>query len=806
MKETIERKKVSCYHCGDICREEHLQYDEKDFCCSGCKTVYEILKENDLCTYYDLDSTPGISLKSRDYKDKYAYLDNEEIARMLIHFSDGDRNRVLFYIPAIHCSSCIWLLENLYKLHDGIEHSRVNFTRREIAIEYIPGKISLRQLVELLTTVGYEPYISLENEGKKKQLTHNRSLYIKIGIAGFCFGNIMLLSFPEYFGFEGIKETFIQHFITYLNLLLSLPVVFYCATDYYRSAINGLRQHFINIDVPIALGIVALFLWSLYEILIAHGPGYLDSLAGLLFFMLVGRWFQSHTYDGLSFDRDYKAYFPLAIAKKKGDAWENVPVKTLATGDIIRVRNQEVIPADGRLLSSSASIDYSFVTGESEPVAKNTGDYLYAGGQQKGAAIEIEVVRPVSQSYLTQLWNNEVFSKEDDSHLQSLVNKISRYFTPIILIIATTSLVFWWQQDIRTAIRVFSAVLIVACPCALALSTPFTLGNVMRVFGKLGLYLKKASVVERMARVNHVVFDKTGTLTMASSAQLEYSGKPLSALTKQWIAALASQSTHPVSVKICRYLDVNIEKIALSQYQEIPGKGISARIDGNLVKLGSADFVASKKNEPVAAAGKTASVQIAVNGEELGSFSIKSHYRDGLQDVLQGMAKKMELSMLTGDNEAEAETLKAIFPDGARLRFRQQPGDKLNYIRNLQQEGYTVMMVGDGLNDAGALKQSDVGISVSEKSSHFTPASEAIIDSRVFHKLTQLVNFSHTARTIVITSFIISFLYNVVGLSFAVTGNLSPLFAAVLMPLSSITVVAFATAAVSVSATLKRLI
>src|SRR5690606_36738791 len=164
----------------------------------------------------------------------------------------------------------------------------------------------------------------------------------------------MLLSFPEYFGFEGIKEKFIQHLITYLNLLLSLPVVFYCATDYYRSTINELRPHFINIDVPIALGIVALFLWSLYEILIAHGPGYLDSLAGLLFFMLVGRWFQSHTYDGLSFDRDYKAYFPLAIAKKKGDSWENVLVKTLATGDIIRVRNQEVIPADGRLLSSSA--------------------------------------------------------------------------------------------------------------------------------------------------------------------------------------------------------------------------------------------------------------------------------------------------------------------------------------------------------------------------------------------------------------------------------------------------------------------
>ena len=214
-----EKKKVKeeiiCFHCGDLCREDHVVFEGKDFCCNGCKTVYEILKESDLCNYYDLQNAPGISLKTKDFGEKYNYLDNKDIENQILDFRDRNTAKVHFYIPVIHCSSCIWLLENLYKLKEGVRYSRVNFTKKEVFIDFNPDEISLKELVMTLTTIGYEPYISLEQEERKSRKSTNRSLIIKIGVAGFCFGNIMLLSFPEYFGFEGIDDALIQQLTAY---------------------------------------------------------------------------------------------------------------------------------------------------------------------------------------------------------------------------------------------------------------------------------------------------------------------------------------------------------------------------------------------------------------------------------------------------------------------------------------------------------------------------------------------------------------------------------------------------------------
>jgi len=807
VKEVRTIEKVICYHCHDVCKDEHIVFDNKDFCCNGCKTVYEILRDNDLCTYYDLDQNPGISLKSKDFNDKYAYLDNEEIARMLINFSDKEKSRIVFFIPAIHCSSCIWLLENLYKLHEAVEHSRVNFVRKEMTIEFLHDKMSLRELVELLATIGYEPYISLDNEGKKKQKSINRSLYIKIGVAGFAFGNIMLLSFPEYFGFSGISDRLVQKFITYLNLFLSLPVVFYCASDYYRSAIQGLKQKFVSIDIPIALGITALFSRSLYEIFTSSGPGYLDSLAGLVFFLLVGKWFQNFTYEGLSFERDYKSYFPLAILRKDAGEWKNVPVKNLAKGDLISVRNQEVIPADGVLVSESAAIDYSFVTGESEPVNKKKGEYIYAGGRQTGSKIEIEVIKPVSRSYLTQLWNNEIFQKADDSNLQGVVNKVSKYFTLAVLGIAIAALVFWLTIDFSKALYVFSAVLIVACPCALALSTPFTLGNVMRIFGKLGFYLKNAHVIERMTEIDHVVFDKTGTLTIGKAATVVFDGEELSENEKSGVASVVANSTHPLSEKIYQYLKGSDFAGKAKDFNEIAGQGITAEARGQLIKLGSKSFVLNGESHLFTNLDdELTTVYLQVDNKFKGRFIIKSHYREGLERVLSSLSGTLGMSLITGDSETGADQLKKFFPTGSTFSFRQEPVQKLEYVKKLQLSNKKVMMIGDGLNDSGALKQSNVGISVSEKSTNFTPASDAILASGSFQKFHQLFNFCFTAKKIIIFSFVISFLYNVVGLSFAVTGNLSPLFAAILMPLSSISVVAFATISVNLMSRVKNIL
>jgi P-type Cu+ transporter len=803
-------KKEICYHCGDLCREDTVLFDDKNFCCNGCKTVYEILKENDLCTYYNLEKNPGITLKGRDYGEKYLFLDQEEIQHKILDFSEGTTAKVHFYIPGIHCSSCIWLLENLYKLKEGIRYSRVHFTKKELFIDFNPEIISLKELVSLLATIGYEPFISLEQESRKKHKNTGRSLLIKIGVAGFSFGNIMLLSFPEYFGFEGIDDQIIRRFISWLNVFLALPVVFYCSTDYFWSAYTGLKQKYINIDVPISLGILTLFIVSVIYIAFGIGPGYLDSLAGLLFFLLTGRWIQNKTYEGLSFERDYRSYFPLAVTHLENGLNRTIAVRDLKENDQVLIRNQEIIPADSLLVSEEALIDYSFVTGESNPVLKIKGDLIYAGGRQIGQAIQLLVQKPVSQSYLTQLWNNEAFGKKAASQLDSMINRISKYFTAAVLIIAVTGLIIWLGIDIGKAWFVFTAVLIVACPCALSMSTPFTLGNAMNIFGRNHFYLKNAHVLEKMMKITHIVFDKTGTLTTGSSGNISFRGTPLDKTEKSLVLQLLSNSTHPLSRQIFQELEKNhARNVQVQEYFEEKGKGINGVVEGHDVRVGSADYIRKQAQVDLIPTGddfRHSHVHVSIDGLYKGFYIIKNDYRQGLEKLIGKLGNRYRLSVLSGDRDTERENLQRMFPAGTVLMFDQQPDQKLTYINSLQSEGEKVLMLGDGLNDAGALVKSDLGIAVTEDITTFTPASDGIMDASGISRLDIFLDFSSTSRRIIIASFIISFLYNFVGIGFAVLGKLTPIVAAILMPASSISVVIFATFAVNTMAKIKKLI
>ncbi len=781
----------TCYHCGELCEDELIEFDDKPFCCNGCKMVYEILDENDLCNYYDLQNSPGINLKSRNYEEKFAYLENAEIEKKLLNFSSDNLNKIVFTIPSIHCSSCIWLLEHLDRLREGVLNSRVNFVRKEVALDYDPAQISLKAIVELLATVGYEPEINLQNASKTKSKKENRTLYLQIGVAGFAFGNIMMLSFPEYFGFEGLDDT-VRTFITYINILLSLPVVFYSANGYFISAYKGLQQKYINIDVPITIGIIALFLRSLYEILSQSGPGYLDSLAGLLFFLLIGKWFQSRTYESLSFERDYKSYFPLAVARVLESGNEMVQITELKEGDVIEVRNQEIIPGDAELMSASASIDYSFVTGEAQAIQKKQGDYIYAGGRQVGSAIRLQIKKAVSQSYLTQLWNNEAFGEENA--YDSLIDKISKYFTIVVLLIALISAGYWYVVDSSHILNAFTAVLIVACPCALSLATPFTLGSAMTILGRHKLYLKHMNVLEKLWTINSIVFDKTGTLTKNEEAKIEFAGNDLSLIDKTLIASLVAHSTHPLSRAISNHLTASIEKLNnVLNFNEQEGKGLSGMVDDVSIKIGSAHFLGIDDTNQDIGSSK---VYVKIGNDFKGYFSIQSSYRKGLKGLIARLQKTFSLSVLSGDNASELDNLTSFFGSQTDFVFNQKPEQKLAYISDLQSKESQVLMLGDGLNDAGALKRADVGIAVAEDVTAFTPACDAILYGKNLTSLDKYLRFAKQTKTVILISFGISFLYNFVGLSLAVSGQITPLFAAILMPLSSITVVAFATFAV----------
>ena len=777
---------VSCYHCGENCDDEVLKLEEKTFCCEGCKMVFELLNENDMCAYYDIESTPGIK-KNKSLKEKYAYLEHEEIIKNLLEFSEGEVSKIKLYIPKIHCSSCIWLLENLQKLKEGVLHSQVNFLKKEVYITYSHDLVSLRDLVELLDTIGYVPQISLNDIQNKTAKKTDKSFFYKLGIAGFAFGNIMLLSFPEYLDQQDYLSDEYKYLFGYLNLVLALPVFLYSASDYFVSAWKALRTKFINIDLPISIGIVALFSRSTYEIVTNSGAGFMDSFTMFVFLLLVGKWYQGRTYKALSFDRDYTSYFPIAITRIVKGKDESVPLSLLDVGDVILVRNQEIIPSDAELLSSNAKIDYSFVTGESVPVEKVQNDLLYAGGRQIGSTIKVQIKKPVSQSYLTRLWNQDAFSKEE-TRTNTLVNSVSKYFTIGVIVIAILTLLYWLRIDTDMAINAFTAVLIIACPCALALTVPFTLGNMMRIFGKEQLYLKNTDAIEKLSTIDTIVFDKTGTITESGDAMVKFVGEPLSDDESIGIASLVKHSTHPLSQALSRYLPEG--ELSVTNFEEFSGKGVKASISGVGYKIGSSEFVTNEKAKKKVL-GST--VYVSINGNVRGYFFIKKQYREGLQKVLDVLKATFHLHLLSGDNESDKSHLSGVFGNSKNLHFNQTPESKLEYISKLQANGHEVLMTGDGLNDAGALKQAEVGIAISDNVYNFSPACDAILDAQKFTQIPQYIELSKKAIRIVRASFVISLTYNSIGLIFAIQGLVTPLFAAILMPLSSITVVSFVT-------------
>ncbi len=769
-----------CFHCSDDILSERLIVADKAFCCNGCKNVYLLLSQHELGAYYLQDEKAGIKPDNLQ-KDLFAVLDDSELRKRYIDFQEGSIIRVTLHLPQIHCASCIYLLEHLSKLDGGIIQSTVNFPKRLATITFNESKIPLSGLAVLLTKIGYSPDFSTD---KKNETTIDKRQLYQLGFAGFAFGSIMLWSFPEYLGIDETYTGF-RNLSAYLSLLVSVPVLFYSAQDYFKSAIGAIRIKTLNLDIPIAIGIIALYARSVVAILANEGPGYMDSFAGFVFFLLIGKWFQNKTYRWLSFERDFSSYFPIAVVKKTADTTVLCPIEELAIGDEIIIRNEEIIPCDSVLNSDKATIDFSFVTGEADWIAKATGDTVFAGGKVCGENATMTVIKTTSRSELTQLWN-EQHSKKVELTFQSRQDRISRYFIAAVLLISVSSAIAWYFINPRLIPEIITAVLIVACPCALALSVPFTYGNIMRQLGKKGFYLRNTGIIERIQQCDTIVFDKTGTLTEQQSKAIHYEGQALTDEQKQLLFGITKHATHPYAQAIHHWLTTNFQLTGNAiDAVEIPGKGINFQ---DQLLLGSASFIGIEVQETT-----ESSSFLSWNNQLLGKFSFQSTFREGLTELMVELAKTHQLAVVSGDNERDLKLVQQVFPSNTIFRFNQKPLDKKKYIDELQQEGQRVLMIGDGLNDAGALNSAFVGLALSENLVRFTPASDSILKAENLKYLAQYINYIHAGKRYLKYTFAFSLLYNLTGIGFAVTGSLTPFVAAVIMPLSSVTVVGLAT-------------
>ncbi|MFM6947486.1 MAG: heavy metal translocating P-type ATPase [Aquirufa sp.] len=787
---------TQCYHCGENCKDEIIHFEEKDFCCTGCQKVYQLLNEHSLEDYYECDINPGISPSNKNFD----YLNSPSFRDKLILFSNDDLSKVNFILPAIHCRSCLYLLENLPKLHEGVIKTQLNFGKKDLTVWFKEDELSLGSLANLLAKIGYEPLISNQEEGnsRKKRNSQETLFLIKLGVAGFCAGNSMLFSFPEYLG---IEDGAFKQLFGYLNLLLGTVSLFFAGSDYFTNVWAHIRLRKMTIELPILLGLVVGYSRSVYEVLSQTGAGYIDSVSGLLFFLLIGKWFQQKSFDFLSFERNYKSYFPLVISKIDKYGKElNAPLEEIQIGNQLIIRNQEIIPADAILIKGKSKIDYSFVTGESELVDIGLNQPIYAGGKHHGESIEILIKNDLKHSHLTQLWEQQAFKDPiyKSENWENFANRVGVYFTLILLSLATAVAIYWLQHDPTKWANAVVSILIIACPCALAISYPFALGHGIRWLSGFHFYFKDIQALERMAQVDTLVFDKTGTLTLQDD-QLPKLNLNREVELEDWNAfyTLAQQSTHPLSRQLAKYLNEEgaIKLKGLSQFQEIQGKGLSGQFGQKTYKIGSLKFIGNevdaKKKEDFFSSETHLYLQI---GEvKLGYIEFPWKNRKGIEGMIHQLQNTFDVYLISGDKSMNSSSLKDWFPDTSKTKFECSPLEKMEFIKDLQSRGKIVAMVGDGLNDSGALQQANVGIAVSDDHLHFTPASDAILKGNRLSQLPQFISFSQFGIKLIKTSFILSVIYNLIGLSFAVQGNLSPLVAAVLMPVNSISMLLIAT-------------
>lgn len=768
-----------CRHCGDPCAGDGLATAAGTFCCAGCASVFTLLQDHGLTQFYACDPNAGLSQRLAAQRDRgrFAPLDDPAVAARLIDADDGVFAHATFSVPSLHCASCLWLLEQLWRFDEGIGRSEADLVRRTVRVSFRPDRVTLRAVAERLASLGYEPVIDAERRAGRMPAAR-RDLYLKLGLAGFAVGNMMLFSIPRYANGAPLDPSF-QRLFDALNILFAIPVLLYSASDFFRAAWHALRLRAITLDVPVAMGLAVLFLRSVVDIASGAGEGFLDSFAGLVFFLLIGRLFQQAAFDRIAFDRTIRSFLPLSVRVAAGDTMTMRRIEDLEPGDVIVVRPHEVVPADARLLDRSGRLDLAFVTGEQAPVSITAGELVGAGGRVVGEALRFEVRRRVSHSRLAELWNHPVFAQRPSHWMTTVSARFGQWFTVGAVALAAIGAYAWWP-DVRMAASVATAVLIIACPCALTLAAPITLGTALGKLGEAGVYLKHGAVTLDLSRVDAVAFDKTGTLTTADAAvAVDFEG--LSRDDWELVRRLAAESVHPVSRALAGRHTVHG---VVREVTEVPGQGVRGRVGDHEVRVGIAGFVAAPASTAIAAVpGRT---YASVDGR-VGSFRVETPERAGMTEVVGAIASTHEAWLLSGDHDAESGRWRPSFGD--RMRFRQAPQDKLQIVRDRQAAGRHVLMIGDGLNDAGALAAADVGLAVSDDTACLVPACDAVIRGDRLALLPQVLRYARRARHAILLSFWVSVLYNVLGLWLALTGQLTPLATAILMPVSSMTVV-----------------
>ena len=798
--------KIECNHC-------HLSFDEKimikendlNFCCGGCQSVYHILKSENLDSFYEKLGNKTIKAPLQVSNDDLAKFDSENFLNSYTTITKDGFVQIDLILEGIHCAACVWLNEKVLYDTKGVVEANINFTTNKARVVFNSDILKLSDIIKKIRSIGYNAYAYDSSIADKEASKAKQDYFVRMMVAVVCTMNIMMLSVAKYTGFFTGMSLEVKNMIHLAEFILATPVLFFSGFVFYKGAYFGLKNRIVNMDLLVSSGATMTYVYSLFVLFGAKGESYFDSVAMIITFVLVGKYLEvigkKSAIDTLD---KIKSTLPLEAIVVKDGKKETKALNLVEVGDIIELKIGEKVPVDGKIISGNASFDESSLTGESIPVYKKTGDNIFSGTVILDSTILFEVVKDFKNSTFSSIVTLLEDSLNSKPKIQTLANKISRRFSLIILSIAFITFLVWYyfgldlgfyfegvNQFERSFITAISVV-VIACPCALALATPMASLVGISELAKKSLLFKEAKFIETIANATTVVFDKTGTLTKGELevSFVEFFNKDEKSMNLLY--SLLDSSNHPVSIAVKRYIKENFEvsNLILEDVKNIEAKGLSARYE-NIEILGGNEALLKEFDVKINIHlnSKFTQYLFCIDKKIVANFELKDELKDDAKELIEYLKEQnIESIMLTGDNNFVASSI-AKELEISNYKANLTPKDKADFIKDLKNSGKTVVMVGDGVNDSVALASSDVAIAMGNSADVSMMVSDVVMLNSKLKSLKDAFIISKKTYKHIKQNLAFSLIYNTITIPIAAAGFIIPLFAALSMSLSSLVVV-----------------
>ena len=798
--------KIECNHC-------HLSFDEKimikendlNFCCGGCQSVYHILKSENLDSFYEKLGNKTIKAPLQVSNDDLSKFDSENFLNSYTTITKDGFVQIDLILEGIHCAACVWLNEKVLYDTKGVIEANINFTTNKARVVFNSDILKLSDIIKKIRSVGYNAYAYDSSIADKEASKAKQDYFVRIMVAVVCTMNIMMLSVAKYTGFFTGMSLEVKNMIHLAEFILATPVLFFSGFVFYKGAYFGLKNRIVNMDLLVSSGATMTYVYSLFVLFGAKGESYFDSVAMIITFVLVGKYLEvigkKSAIDTLD---KIKSTLPLEAIVVKDGKKETKALNLVQVGDLIELKIGEKVPVDGKIISGNASFDESSLTGESIPVYKKTGDNIFSGTVILDSTILFEVVKDFKNSTFSSIVTLLEDSLNSKPKIQTLANKISRRFSLIILSIAFITFLVWYyfgldlgfyfegvNQFERSFITAISVV-VIACPCALALATPMASLVGISELAKKSLLFKEAKFIETIANATTVVFDKTGTLTKGELevSFVEFFNKDEKSMNLLY--SLLDSSNHPVSFAVKKYIKENFEvsNLILEDIKNIEAKGLSARYE-NIEILGGNEALLKEFDVKINIHlnSKFTQYLFCIDKKIVANFELKDELKDDAKELIEYLKEQnIESIMLTGDNNFVASSI-AKELEISNYKANLTPKDKADFIKDLKNSGKTVVMVGDGVNDSVALASSDVAIAMGNSADVSMMVSDVVMLNSKLKSLKDAFIISKKTYKHIKQNLAFSLIYNTITIPIAAAGFIIPLFAALSMSLSSLVVV-----------------